>query len=88
MDVALVLVLFVAAVIVSWYDTYSVQRSYANLCARRHGHIPPLLDWFFVPDSDPDVERLRRQHRNMYLLATAFAVAAVIVVLLRSPTWR
>jgi hypothetical protein len=88
MDVALTLLLILAAIITSWYDTYSVQRTYANLCARRHGHIPPLMDWFFVPDADAEVERLRRRHRNMYLLAAAFAVAAVVVALVRSPTWH
>lgn len=88
MDVALMVLLFVVAIILSWYDTYSVQREYANLCARRHGHIPPLTDWFCVPDSDPNVERLRRRHRNMYLLATASAVAGVLVAIVRSPTWH
>ncbi len=88
MDIALMLLLLVAAIIVGWYDTYSVQRTYANLCASRHGHIPPLMDWFFTPDSDADVEQLRRRHRNMYLLAIALAAAAVVVGLVRSPTWH
>jgi hypothetical protein len=86
MDIALILLLFLAAAIVGWYDTYSVQRTYADRCAARHGHIPPLIDWFFQPDPDAEVERWRRRHRDMYLLTCVLVVAAVIVALVRATT--
>jgi hypothetical protein len=86
-DIALIVVLLLAAVIVGWYDTYSVQRTYADLYATRHGHIPPLIGWFFASDSDAEVERWRRLHRRMYVLVSALVLTAVIVALVRGPTW-
>jgi hypothetical protein len=80
-DVALVVILLVSAVVVGWYDTYAVQRDYADLYASRHGHIPPLIDWFFKPDADAEVEALRRQHRNLWLLSGALVTGAVLVAL-------
>jgi hypothetical protein len=80
--IAIGLVLLLAAAMVGWYDRYAVQRDYANRFAERHGHIPPLIDWFFTTDPDPDVEALRVQHRNMYILGSVLAVAAAVVVLL------
>ncbi len=87
MDVALLVVLILTATVVVYYDTYSVQRTYADVCARRHGHIPPLVDWFFKSDPDPEVERWRRRHRNTTLLGIALWVAALIVIFVRAPTW-
>ena len=81
MDVALVLILIGSAVVVGSYDTYGVQRDYADLYASRHGHIPPLIDWFFKSDADAEVESLRRRHRNLYILVSGLAAAAVIVAL-------
>jgi hypothetical protein len=86
-DVALIVILIVLAVIVGWIDTYGVQRDYADLYAARHGHIPPLVDWFFKPDADPEVDDLRRLHRNLLLLSVAliFGAVAVALVLQASP---
>jgi hypothetical protein len=78
---AVVLILILAAVVVGWYDRYSVQRTYADLYAARYGQIPPLIDWFFEPDSDAEVDEWRRLHRNMYLLVTGLGAAAVIAAL-------
>lgn len=88
MGIAIGLVLLLAAAMVAWLDRYAVQRDYADLFAERHGHIPPLIDWFFTADSDPDVEALRVQHRNMYILGGVLAVAAGIIVILfaKAPT--
>jgi hypothetical protein len=87
MDVILIVILFVLALIVGVYDTYQVQRDYADLYAERHGHIPPLVDWFFKPDIDPEVDELRRLHRNLLLLSSALALAAAVVALaLRAST--
>jgi hypothetical protein len=81
MDVILIVILIVLAVIIGWYDRYGVQRDYADLYAERHGHIPPLVDWFFKADADPEVEGLRTLHRNLYLLEGGLAFVAVIVLL-------
>jgi hypothetical protein len=80
-DVVLLVILLVSAVVVGCYDTYAVQRDYADLFAARHGHIPPLVDWFFQKDADVEVEALRRLHRNLSLLAGALAAGAAIVAL-------
>jgi hypothetical protein len=88
MDVVLVLVLFVVGIIVGWYDRYAVQRTYADLYADRHGHIPPLIGWAFESDSDPEVDYWRRLHRNLYALVTALAVVAILIIVVRGPTWR
>ena len=83
MDLILVAILLLGAVIVGWYDTYSVQRTYADVYANRHGHIPPLIRWFIVPDPDADVEEWRRRHRNLYILAAALAATAVVIAYAR-----
>jgi hypothetical protein len=88
MDVALIVILLLTAVVVGWYDTYAVQRTYADVYAARHGHIPPLIAWFFDRDPDAEVERWRRRHRNMYLLVSALALVAAVLALVRAPTWR
>jgi hypothetical protein len=82
MDVALAAILLVAAAGIGWYDTYSVQRTYADVYASRYGRIPPLFAWFFVRDPDVEVEDWRRRHRNMYVLVAILAVAALVIVLL------
>jgi hypothetical protein len=81
MYIVLAVILIVAAVVVGWYDTYSAQRTYADVYASRYGHIPPLADWFFKRDADPEVERYRRLHRNLWLLVTGLAVAGILAVL-------
>ena len=57
MDIVLVVILLLAGLIVGWYDRYSVQRTYADLYAARHGGIPSLIDWFSrpmrIPTSSP-----------------------------------
>jgi hypothetical protein len=79
--IAIGVILILAAIVVGWYDQYAVQRDYADRYAARHGHIPPLVEWFYTPDSDADVERLRRLHRNLFVLGAALAAAALIVIL-------
>jgi hypothetical protein len=79
--IAIGVVLILAAIVVGWYDKYGVQRDYADRYAARHGHIPPLVEWFYTPDSDADVDRLRRLHRNLYILEGTLAAAAVIAIL-------
>src|SRR5215510_128917 len=49
------IVLLVVAGFVGLVDRYDIQRTYADAYAARHGHIPPLVEWFFQPDADPDV---------------------------------
>lgn len=86
MGIAIGLILLLAALVVGLYDTYVVQRDYADMCAARHGHIPPLVDWFFVRDTDVEVDRLRRFHRNLYILDGLLAAAAAIVILVARAT--
>ena len=86
MDIALVVILLLISVIVGWYDRYAVQRTYADLYAARHGGSPPLTNWFFTPDTDPEVESWRRRHRNLYLVVTALGVAAIAVLIVRLAT--
>ena len=83
MYLAVALILVLAGGVASTYDRYSVQRSYADACAQKHGHIPPLVDWFFNADPDPEVDAWRRYHRNLYVLSGVFAAAAVVVLLIR-----
>jgi hypothetical protein len=78
--IAIGILLFIGAAIVSSYDRFAVQREYAARFAERHGGIPPLVDWFFAEDPDPEVEYLRIQHRNLTILAGVLGVAAAIVV--------
>jgi hypothetical protein len=86
-DIALVLVIFLVGVIIGLYEQYGVQRTYADLYADRYGHIPPLVGWAFESDPDPEVEYWRRLHRNLYVLMTVLAVVAIIIIVVRSPTW-
>jgi hypothetical protein len=86
--IAIGLILFLAAALVGWYDKYAVQRDYADRFAKRYGRIPPLMEWFFSSDADADVESLRVQHRNMYILSSVLAVAAAVVVLLAVSTTK
>ena len=80
-------ILIVVAIAVSLYDRYSVQRTYADVCAARHGHIPALVDWFTTPDIDPEVEYWRRYHRRLWILsATLVAVAVIFAIVARSTT--
>ena len=79
-------ILIVAAIVVSLYDRYSVQRTYADVCAARHGHIPPLVDWFTTPDIDPEVEHWRRYHRRVTILGGVLAGAAVIFAIVARST--
>jgi uncharacterized Tic20 family protein len=81
MGIAVMLILILAAVIVGWIDTYGVQRDYADLYAARHGHIPPLVDWFFKRDTDPEVDDLRRLHRNLLLSSVVLVAVAVLLAL-------
>ncbi len=83
MDIAMVVMLILAAVVVSVYDTSEVQRTYADLFVQRHGHIPPLADWFFRADADAEVESWRRMHRNLWLLAGGLGIAAIIILIVR-----
>ncbi len=78
MAVVLAVILILVAVLIGVYDTYFAQRSYADLCAARHGHIPPLVEWFTTPDTDPEVEALRRLHRRLTIVSAALVAAAVI----------
>jgi uncharacterized Tic20 family protein len=80
------LLLLVLAGILGVVDRYEIQRTYADVYAEAHGHIPPLVEWFFERDADPEVDRWRRYHRNMYALVTALAVAAIVLLLVRAPT--
>jgi hypothetical protein len=82
MGIGLAVILLLVAIGVGWYDRYSVQRTYADVYANRHGHIPPLADWFFTPDADAEVERLRRLHRNLWLASGGLGLVAVVVLLL------
>jgi hypothetical protein len=79
-------ILIVAAIVVSLYDRYSVQRTYADVCAARHGHIPPLADWFTTPDIDPEVERWRRYHRRLWIVSGVLVVGAVIFAIVARST--
>ncbi len=83
MDTAVALVLLASAAVLGVIDTYSIQRTYADLCADRHGHIPPLTDWFFVADPDPEVDRWRRLHRDLWLLTGVLAVVAIVLLPVR-----
>ena len=83
MDIALVVILLLVGLIVGWYDRYAVQRTYADVYAARHGRIPPLIEWFFTADADPEVEYWRRMHRNLYLVVTALGVAAIAILIVR-----
>jgi hypothetical protein len=84
MGLVLAIGLIILGVIVGWYDRFGVQRDYADLHAARHGRIPGLADWFFTPDSDPEVDDLRRQHRNLWLLTALLGVVAFVLILV----WR
>ena len=83
MDIAVAVILLLVAAFVGSYDRYAVQRTYADLYAARHGRIPPLIEWFFTPDADPEVESWRRMHRNLYLVVTALGVAAIAILIVR-----
>jgi hypothetical protein len=83
MEIAIVVVLLLAGAVVGVYDRYAVQRTYADLFAERHGHIPPLTDWFFRADPDAEVESWRRLHRNLWLLAGGLGVAAILILIVR-----
>ena len=83
MDILIIVVLVVTTGVLALYDQYVVQRTYADICAERHGHIPPLVDWFFQADIDPDVDYWRRRHRNLYILSAVPVAIAIILVLLR-----
>lgn len=81
------LILIGIAIAVGLYDTYSVQRTYADVCAARHGHIPPLVDWFTTPDIDPEVEHWRRYHRRLTIVSGVLAgVAAILAIVARATT--
>ena len=82
MGVAVAAILLLLSIVVRWYDRYSVQRTYADVYTSRHGRIPPLSDWFFTSDADPEVERLRQLHRNLWLVSGGLALVAVIVLFL------
>src|SRR5262249_26240818 len=62
MELVVVAALFLATLFVGLYDTYSVQRAYADVYAQVHGHVPPLYEWFYTPDSHPDVDHWRKYH--------------------------
>jgi hypothetical protein len=84
MDVVLIAILLLTAVVIGWYDTYSVQRTYADLYASRHGRIPPFIRWFILPDPDAEVEGWRRLHRNLYILVSFLGAAAIVVAIVRA----
>ncbi len=84
MDLVIIVVLIVTSAILGLYDTYVVQRTYADICAERHGHIPPLVDWFFQADVDPDVDYWRRRHRNLYIFGCVPALVAIVLLLARA----
>ena len=87
MDVLLIVALFFVGIIVGWYDRYSVQRTYADLYADRHGGIPPLIGWAFESDPDAEVDYWRRIHRNLYALVSALGLIAILIIVVRGPTW-
>ena len=76
------MILILVAMVIGVYDKYAVQRDYADLYAARHGHIPPLVEWFTTPDPDEEVEGLRCLHRNLYILGGVLSASAAILVLL------
>lgn len=47
----------------------------------------PLASGSVRNPGQPWAERWRSLHRNMYLMGSGLAVAAVIVALVRAPTW-
>lgn len=79
MDVLLIVVLVGAAVAAGWYDRSSVRDAYAAVYSMRHGHVPPLLDWFVKADPDPDVEAWRRYHRKLWVIAGGLGAGAIAV---------
>ena len=85
MEIVAIVVLFVATLILGLYDRYGVQRAYADVYAQVHGHVPPLYEWFYTPDSHADVERWRRRHRNLLILSVALSVIWVILILRQIP---
>jgi hypothetical protein len=82
-DIVLIVILLISGAVIGWYDTFSVQRTYADVYASRHGHIPPLISWFIAPDPDVEVEYWRRRHRNLYVLVSALGAAVIVLALLR-----
>lgn len=75
--------LFASAGFVALVDRLDIQRTYADIYAQRHGHIPALTEWFFRPDPDPDVEYWRRRHRNAWVLSAMLGGLAVVLMLVR-----
>jgi cystathionine beta-synthase len=54
-----------------------------EVLSSKHGHVPPLANWFLHADPDAEVEYWLRLHRNLWLLVAGLGVLAILILIAR-----